>query len=287
MNVSRLAPALVVLFLTLACGSRTREYQLEGQVLAIDAGRQEITIRHRDIVGFMPGMTMPFRVRDAQLLDGRKPGDLVRATLVVLESDAYLAAIESTGWAPVALGGPLPAVEPEIEPLAPGQMVPDQTFLTQDARTESLVDWRGSAVALTFIYTRCPYPTFCPLMDRQFGVIQQRVAADPALAGRVRLVSVSFDPDYDTPEVLRAHATRRGTDPAIWRFVTADREAIDRFGALFGLTVARNRADPLDITHSLRTVVIDPDGRLVAVHPGNDWTPDDLLRDLRHATADR
>ena len=270
-----------------ACGGTppARSYDLEGQVLAIDASARTLTIRHTDIPGFMPGMTMPFRVGDPALMEGRKPGDLVRATLLVQDTDAWLSAIETTGWAPGDVG-PAPAAF-GVDILEPGDEVPDQVFVDQDGREVALSAYRGQVVALTFVYTRCPYPTFCPLMDRQFKAVQDQLAADPALADRVHLLSISFDPDHDTPDVMKAHAELGGADPALWSYVTAPADAVDRFSAPFGLTIVRNPNDPLDLTHTLRTAVVGPDGRLASLHAGNSWSPDDLLRDVRHAASER
>jgi protein SCO1/2 len=267
----------------LACGSHERRFELVGQILSIDTPAQTLTIKHQDIPGFMPGMTMPFRVKDAALLADRKPGDLIRATLVVEDADAYLDAIAKTGWAPVPEG--LEPSAPPVAVLEPGAEVSDQVFVDQDGREVALSGWRGQVVALTFIYTRCPYPTFCPLMDRQFKVVQARIAGDEALHGRVHLLSLSFDPEHDTPPVLLEHANGLGADPGLWTFATARLEEIDRFAAQFGLLVTRNPSDPLDITHSLSTAVIDPTGRLVSLHRGNAWSPDDLLAEIRHAAA--
>jgi len=160
-------------------------------------------------------------------------------------------------------------------------------FVDQDGREMALSAYRGKVVALTFVYTRCPFPTFCPLMDRQFKAVQDQLAADPALADRVHLLSISFDPDHDTPDVMKAHAGLRGADPRLWSYVTALADAVDRFSAHFGLTIVRNPNDPLDLTHTLRTAVVGPDGRLASLHAGNSWSPDDLLRDVRHAASQR
>jgi protein SCO1/2 len=271
----------------IACGGgNARQYELRGQVLAVDRAKGEITIKHEDIPRFMPAMTMPFRVRDARLLDGRAPGDLVTATLVVEETDAYLTAVAKTGFSEIpAPEAPLPPAF-GIELLKPGDAVPDQALVDQDGQVRALASWKGRVVALTFIYTRCPFPTFCPLMDRQFAAVQKAIADDPALRGSVRLFSISFDPEYDTPEVLRKHAALRGADPAVWSYVTAPSDEIDRFAARFGMSIVRGPT-PADFTHTLRTAVIDREGRLAALHTGNEWTPDDLLRDIRNATAKR
>jgi protein SCO1/2 len=124
-------------------------------------------------------------------------------------------------------------------------------------------------------------------MDRNYAAVQASLKEDPALAGRVQLVSVSFDPDHDTPAVLKKHAERVGADPALWSYVTGSRESIEKFGAGFGVTIMREDGTMTEIIHNLRTAVIDPDGRLVHVLNGNDWKPDRLLSDIRAVDAKR
>jgi protein SCO1/2 len=124
-------------------------------------------------------------------------------------------------------------------------------------------------------------------MDRHFASIQKEVKEDPALNGRVQLVSVSFDPDFDTPQVLSAHAERVGADPAMWSFVTGQRDDIDRFASRFGVSVMRDDRTTQEIVHNLRTAVIDATGRLHRMHTGNEWKPADVLTDLRSALAGR
>lgn len=273
---------LLLVFALLSACSRGREYELRGQVLAVHHDRQEITIKHEDIKGFMPGMTMPFKVRDEELLDGRAPGDLVTATLVVEETDAFLTGIERTGHA--ALTEPPPSASLSAM-IAPGEEVPDVQVTDQTGAARRLSNWRGRVVAVTFIYTRCPVPNFCPLMDRHFVTAQGAIQQDPALHDRAHLVSVSFDPRFDTPAVLAAHAARLGADPRTWSLVTGPHEEIDRFGAAFGVSIIRQDADLTEIVHNLRTAVIDPDGRLVKVFTGNEWAPEELLDAMRRAGA--
>jgi protein SCO1/2 len=280
---SRLAApgwSLVLLVAVTACSrSAEREYQLTGQVLAVDPSRQEITIKHEDIPQFMPGMTMAFKVKDGRLLDGRAPGDLVRATLVVGESEAHLRTLEGIGHAPVA--GTAPTAGANL--LREGEIVADSTFIDESGATRHLTDWRGRAIAITFIYTRCPVPTFCPLMDRHFKAAQDLVRADPALEGNAQLLSISFDPDYDTPAVLSQHALRVQADPAVWRFLTGTRADVEKFASQFGISVMREGVDNAEIVHNLRTAVIDPQGRLVTVLRGGEWTPAELVSALRSA----
>jgi protein SCO1 len=258
----------------------TASYELSGQIVAIRPEVAEVTIRHGDIAGFMPAMTMPFRVQDRRLLDGRSAGDLVKATLVVTGEAAYLSSLESTGHAALAEPVATPPVT-DADLLKPGGTVPDEALVDQNGRAVRLSAFGGSALAITFIYTRCPMPEFCPLMDRNFAAIQQQVKADDRLRRGVRLLSISFDPEFDTPAVLDAHAHSVGADPAIWTFLTGTRSAIDRVVARFGLVVMREAQNPSAITHNLRTAIVDREMRLVRVYEGNDWTPDQIVGDLR------
>ena len=281
--VRRICTAILVLTVAAACG-RGREYELRGQILAVDSARREITIKHEDIKGFMPGMTMPFKVRDAALLEGRTPGDLVRATLVVEDSQGYLKSIERTGHAPLA---DRPPARRPADALNPGDEVPDMALVDETGATRRLSEWRGRTLAVTFIYTRCPLPDFCPLIDRQFAEVQQIITDDAGLRGRVQLLSISFDPGYDTPAVLATHAKKVGADPATWSFLTGDQADVESFAAHFGVSIMREGADPGNVVHNLRTAVIDANGRLVKVINGVQWGPSELAIELRSAVAAR
>jgi protein SCO1/2 len=277
------AAMALAISLSAAC-SRGREYELRGQILAVDAARREITIKHEDVKGFMPGMTMPFKVRDASLLKGRAPGELVRATLVVEDSEGYLRAIERTGHAPLTEP---PPPRPPADALAAGDEVPDAAFIDEAGAPRTLSEWRGRTLAITFVYTRCPFPDFCPLMDRQFAQVQQIVSEDAGLRGRVHLLSISFDPGFDTPAVIATHAKKVGADPATWSYMTGEEAAITSFAARFGVSIMREGSDPASVVHNLRTAVVDADGRLVKVISGMQWAPSELVGELRSAVGGR
>jgi protein SCO1/2 len=284
--VRTVVPAVVAICLS-GCNATTpaaRHYELEGQILALRPDDNEVLIKHGDIKGFMPGMTMPFKVRDSHLLDGKRAGDLVTATLVVEETEAWLASLVTTGSAPLTETADIPPAS-FVMPLKPGDQAPETPLtnhLGQVITVPSLVAGEGSGpVAVTFIYVRCPLPQFCPLLDRRFAEVQRLIKGDPALTGRARLLSVSFDPDADTTERLNAHATRLQADPTLWHFATAPRQVVDRFAARFGVNVIRE-ADGT-ITHNMRTTVIGPDGRVVSVYEGSDWTAVQIAEDMRRS----
>jgi protein SCO1 len=273
-----LAIGLLLVSALTACRPAERTYPLRGQVLAVNVERGEIAVKHDDIPGLMPGMIMTFKVADPAVVQERAAGDLIEATLAMTDRDTVLRDVRKIGFSDLT-----PAVATAaasgFELIKDGDPVPDESFVDETGHTRRLADWRGRAIAITFIYTRCPIPTFCPMMDRHFAAVQKEVRGDPALAGRVKLVSVSFDPAYDTPAVLRAHAAKVGAHPETWSFLTGPRDDIDRFASRFGVTLGRDT--PEEITHNLRTAVVRPDGRLARVFTGNDWTPAQLIEALK------
>jgi len=281
---AHLVLGLCLAFSLSACGrSDERTFTLQGQVLSLEPARKLLTVKHEEIKGFMPAMTMPYEVRDTRLLDGLAPGDLINATLVVVSNGAYLSAIKKVGQAPLEKPppeAPNPSASSGFELLKPGEAVPDGAFVDQGGQQRRFRTFKGSPAVMTFIYTKCPLPTFCPLMDRHFAALQTSLKSDPSL-NAVRLITISFDPITDTPAVLREHAKRLNADLARWTFLTGDRDEIDRFAARFGVSISRAMNDARDITHNLRTVVIDADGRIVKVYTGNDWSPDQVLADLK------
>jgi protein SCO1/2 len=259
-----------------------REYQLQGQILAVTPDHKEANVKHEEIKGFMPAMTMPYKVRDAKEFERLAAGDLITATLVVVSNDAYLKDVKKTGNAPVEKP---PEEQPMtassgFELLKEGQPIPTMTFIDQDGNK---IDFRrhfeGKALALTFTYTSCPMPTFCPLMDRNFAAMQERLEADPAFKGH--LVTVSIDPLTDKPPVLKKHAAKVGAHPQTWTFLTGDRDEIDKFAMRLGLSAQRAMENQKDITHTLRTAIVDRQGNLVKVFVGNEWTPDQVLADMK------
>src|SRR5262245_13225283 len=229
----------------------------------------------------MPAMTMTYQVSSKSLLEGRVPGDVITATLEVQNATGRLTEIRRTGTAP------LPS-ESEVAMAAgvlrEGDEVPDVAFIDQSDRRRSFAEWRGVLTLVPFIYTSCPLPTYCPLMDQNFATLQRAIAEDSHLKGQVRLVSITFDPETDTPKVLAAHAARLKADLAVWTFLTGDRVTIHRFAGRFGVGVIRPDGEK-EISHNLRTALIGRDGRIRKFYPGSEWTPSAVLADLRAAVT--
>ncbi len=282
----RFRAILVGVTLTAGCagspGPAASRYPLHGQLLAVQLDTGELLVKHDAVPGYMDAMTMPFRVADRTAIRDRRPGDVITATLVIEGDVSYLEGVQAHGSAPLGDAVPPRLVAEGLPILAPGDLAPEQPLTTHRGDVVSFEEWHGAAVVVTFIYTRCPLPDYCPLLDRRFAAIQAAAADDALLGGRVHLLSVSFDPDADTPEVLAAHAVRAGA-AAGWHFATAPRATVDRFAASFGVNVIREADRTL--THNLRTAVVGPDGRVTVLRSGNDWTADDVLADLRQALS--
>jgi protein SCO1/2 len=286
--VRPLALLLAALIAVTACTRRdtARQYPLRGQIVSITnsqvVGGTEVTVKHEDIPGFMPAMTMAYFLKKGTTTEGFAPGDLITATLVVDGGTLYLQDLRKTDHAP------LPADAKPIkimDVMAAGDLVPDDALVDQTGAERRFSAWRGRALAVTFVYTRCPVPDFCPLMDRHFLDLQRAILADAALRDRAHLVSVSFDPRHDTPAAIKVHAKARGADPRVWSYLTGEPAAIDHVTSRFGVSAIHENDAPQSITHNLRTAVIDPAGRLVKIYDGNEWTADALLADLRDAQA--
>jgi protein SCO1/2 len=259
----------------------TKTFTVLGQIRSVDIVNRIVRVAHEEIPDYMPAMTMPLSVKDSSLLDGLVPGDRVRFQLVVTSDDSWI------GWMDKVPAAPQPETLPnqstssslqelETERVQAGELVPDFTLVDQDHRPVHLSDFRGKAVLLTFIYTRCPLPNFCPLTSKNFSELESRLGAE--FANRFKLLSVSIDPEFDQPEVLRAYASRYDARPEDWTFAGGTAEQIKVVADLMGLYYARENGA---ISHDVRTALIGPDGRLVHLWKSNVWTVYEVQRRVR------
>ena len=276
----QIGAVLLVTGIFMGCNQAPDEkrYEIKGEVISIYSLNNEITIRHEEIPGFMPAMTMPFKVKNVRVLEGLIPGDRVSGTFVVAAHESYLTGLTREGSA----GSDVPAIilPTGVRLIQKGDTIPEVAFLDDNNLPTKLSDFLGSPVALTFIYTRCPIPNFCPLMDRNFIEVQAAIKEGAQLPLDTRLLSITFDPEHDTAEVLRRHAAKLGADVEIWRFLTGDKEAISHLGEQLGITIVRDSTGKSEITHSLRTIVVDREGKVARNFRGNEWTPDELIEEL-------
>lgn len=238
-------------------------YHASGIVLSVNRPAGEVTISHRAIVGYMPAMSMPFRVSHPDDLSLVTPGARVRFDLNVTRAAARITKLRIDA-------GPAPDFElpKPRHVLATGDPVPDFTLIDEHERSTKLSGFRGRLTAIEFIYTRCPLPDVCPRLSANFALLQRRFGHD------VALLSVTIDPEHDTPEILRDYARRWHADPAIWHFLTGDAESIRRLAGEFGLVYF---AEEGSITHTSSTALIGPDGRLRGRLEGSSYTTKQLV----------
>lgn len=258
---------------------------LRGTILSVSAPDKTVTLKHEAIPGFMPAMTMPYRVKDPNVLTELHPGDRVTATLVDAdEREFYLDDFDVIAQASPDYKPPVVYHTP-----VPGETLPNFSFLNQSGNHIHLAQFRGDVLLITFIYTRCPLSDYCPRMSRNFAQVDKALAADPAEYKRTHLLSVSFDPEYDTPPVLRSYGgayTGKFTqeDFAHWDFAAPSQADLLDVEKWFGVGVTPGD-QPGQLTHSLCTLVVGPDGKIRNWYPTNDWTPAQLLEATRKALA--
>lgn len=260
-----------------------KHYDLKGKVVNVDKEKRQITVAHEDIKDYMPGMTMPFSVKDDWVYEIAAPGNQITAALVVDGTQSWLEDIVITeDSTPVAGAPPVEGADPNV-----GDTVPDYALINQDGKTIRIHDYKGKALLLTFIYTRCQDPNQCTLMSSHFAAIDQELQKQPELYAKTHLLSISFDPAYDTPKVLRSYGaayTGKYTEEtfAHWEFASGSADEVKGIAKFFGLRYFQDTPSGQEqVIHSLRTAVIGPDGKVVKVYRGNEWTPDEMLKELQ------
>jgi protein SCO1/2 len=266
---------------TVACRRKpelqAKYYRLKGTVISVDVGHEQIIVDHEAIPGFMEAMTMSYGVKDGAALKKLKPGDRIAARVVVTKDDLWLDNIVVVQEA--AANVPPPELDQHVP--QPGEFVPDFTFVNQDGRRIHFRSYRGRAVLLTFVYTRCPFPNYCPLMTHNFAEINNQLAANATLDTRTHLLTLSFDPAHDTPAALKAYGERYSgkNNPGFrhWEFATIPSGELKEVSSFFGFKYEEQGGQ---IVHSLSTALVGPDQKLVRWYSGNGWSPSEVLRDV-------
>jgi protein SCO1 len=254
-----------------------QRYAIKGKVESVEKQLSQATIEHEEIPGFMPAMTMPYTVKEPWAMNVLEKGDVVSATLIVEGEKSWLEEIVITKNGSAADASASRPGQP-----VPGAEVPDFELINQDGRAIHLREYRGRALLLTFIYTRCPLPDFCPLMTAKFAEIQTALKPQTDLYQRTHLLSISVDPEYDRPAVLKAfgvtHAPGGKAQFAHWEFASGSAQQVKAVADYFGL---QYKQDTDQIIHSLVTALVGPDGKLIKLYAGNEWKPTEVLEEMR------
>jgi protein SCO1/2 len=265
-----------------AASSERTVYRTRGVIKEI-ISPTKARIQHEAIPGYMPAMTMPLEAKNTNELAAVKVGDQITFDLVVTGDDGWIEKVVRVGEAPVQVTGDTNqgvtfSKSRDVE-LAVGDPIPDYAFVNEEGKRIHFSDFKGRALGITFIFTRCPFPTFCPRMTSNF----EKAAAELAKSGSPtnwNLLSISFDPEYDTPERLAEHAKKFKRDPAKWNFVTTDKSEIKALTDQLGLQFfTRNGI----LEHNLRTVVIDTNGRISRIFIGNEWDVAEFVAEMKKA----
>jgi protein SCO1 len=269
-----------------AVSASIKRFPVRGKVVSTDA--THVTLDHEAIPGFMEAMTMPYRLKDPSIVSELHPGDRITATILVQQDgggyhDAQLDDIVIVGQAKPDYR---PAIQYHVP--TPGDPVPNFTLLNQSGHKINLEQFKGKVLVATFIYTRCPLADYCPKMSRNFAEIDKALSAEPALYAGTHLLSISFDPKYDTPAVLRSYGgayTGRYTKEtfAHWDFAAPSEKDLPAVTQFFNVGVTPGENNTL--THSLSTVIIGKDGKIAAWFPTNDWTTADVIAEIKKAAA--
>ncbi len=296
MRLSFLFLSLFLLFTACKSGAdansastTAKRYPLKGKVVSVDRTAKKAKIEHEAIEGFMEAMTMDFPIHADWVWNDLKPGSEIRAELVydINAKEPYY--LENIGI--IALPNPDQSPVPVNENFVQiGKEVPDFSLVNQDGKIISPKDFRGKALAITFIYARCPLPDYCIMMSSNFSDLANQIAANADLKPKIRLLSISFDPENDTPEKLRSYGIGYlGNDPKtkfnVWQLAVGKDAEVRKIADFIRLRYPVDEHDKTQINHTLRTVVIGPDGKVAKILPGNEWTPAILLKELEAALA--
>ena len=274
---------LSMVFVLAACQTEKplpeQRFYLRGKVVAVNKSQGTVTLAHEAIPGYMAAMTMDYPLKDKWAFDILKPGQTVTATLVVASDRAWLEGVVITEEA-----------KPESNSLAPpesahtplGEIVPDFALINQDGKRIHLHQYHGKVLLLTFIYTRCPLPDYCPLMSKNFAQIMEQVRSDPKLSPSTHLLSISIDPKYDTPEVLFKYGLAYLSDDpkgfAHWQFTAPSPENLKKLASAFSLAYTE---EDNQISHTMSTVLVGPDAKLAKIWDTSDWTIAEVLSTMR------
>lgn len=261
--------------------SGVKSYNARGVVRQIADDRHQVTIQHEAIDGYMPAMTMEFAVKDTNQLNGISPADEVTFKLVVGENDSWIENVRFVAHRIENVTNNEFTFHADGTELKLGDALPDYELMTEDGKRIRFSDFRGRALAFTFFFTRCPLPDYCPRMNKNFEQARELIISASNAPTNWQFLSISFDPDFDKPEVLSSYADLyRGGNPDRWLFAAASINTLADLAPRLDLMVMRQGTS---ISHNMRTVVLDPQGRIYRQFDGNEWTPQQLSNAMLEA----
>lgn len=261
-------------------GEAAEHYETRGVVRGFSPDRSTIEIQHENIPGFMPSMTMPFVAREAKQIADLRTGDPISFRMTVTKKDFWIDNVKKVRREDVDVAEPkqTPSISPEGGArLKEGDGMPQFSLTNQNSERISLDSFRGGPFVLTFVFTRCPLPNFCPLMSNNFEELQTAIKTASGLVAKTHLLSITLDPEFDTPPVLKDYGAFHHADPQVWSFATGDEKQID--GLTHAFSVYR-QTEGGTISHGLATALIDKDGKIAKLWRGNAWKADEVIMEI-------
>ncbi len=266
-----------------SANAKTEFYQAKGIVEEIKPDGKSAVIKHEAISNYMAAMTMEFEAKNTNELRGLKRGDAISFRLNVTGDDGWIDQVKKLNVAPTETPSRATFRQVrDVDPLNVGDALPEYHFTNQLGEAVNLSQFKGNAVAITFIFTSCPFPTMCPRLSQNFSEAQKKLKEIPNAPSNWNLLTISFDPEKDSPAVLKDYAARFDYDPQHWSFLTGDLMEITAIADQFGETFWREGGS---ISHNVRTAVIDASGKVQKIIPENKWTSDELVQEIVKAAG--
>ena len=263
-----------------ATNAANKIFEVRGVIREVPADGKTLTVRHEEIPGYMPKMTMELNVRDTNEVHNLQADDEITFRLVATEDTHWIENIRRVGHME-STNATAPAKIELVQELNPGDVLPDFEMLDEHGRTIQLSKFRGQVVAFSLFFTRCPLPDFCPLMNKNFGEARRLLLSDQAAMTNWNLLSLSFDAEFDSPAMLAGYArSYRGEDASHWLFANASPATLTGLAPKIDFMFAR---DSGGFSHNLRTVVLDIQGRVQHIFNGNKWTATELVEEMKRA----
>ena len=272
--------------------TKANRFEVKGWLKEMDAAQRKVRILHDDIPGYMEKMSMEFEVRGATEWPALKVGDRVAFTLQATESDGWIeglrpstdvavSATSTNSTAAITPILPIPRIA-HYQPLLVGDTLPDYPLTNHLGQSMILSQFRGQAIAFTFFFTTCPFPTMCPRMTTNFRDAYRDLLTNTGTMTPTNwhLFSITIDPQRDTPEMLKDYARRNDSSPEHWTYLTGDGSQIEILGRHFGLNFFLEAGA---LNHNLRTVVVNPKGKITKIFTGNEWKSSELAEEMRRA----
>lgn len=258
----------------------TQHYETRGIVRGISPDRKTLEIQHENIPDFMPSMTMPFLVGDQKEVAGLKLGDSISFRLTVTPKDFWIDQVRRVGREEVNVSEPEAqrTSDNQARRLKEGDAMPEFSLTDQDGKSVTLETFRGQPLVLTFIFTRCAVPTFCPRMTSNFSDLQKLIKAENGAVAKTRLLSITLDPAFDTPEILEQYGAHSNQDPNIWRLAGGNPKEVDALTQAFSVY---RQTEGGTLSHGLATALVDSAGKIVKIWRGNAWTPAEIISEIR------